>query len=467
MKITLIFPGIVGIGWDSFGKYPLHPEASLIHHGLCSLSACLKREGHAVDLIDLRRLRGWRHFRKEVQARDSELWGITITSPDYELAMRCVDLVKEQGGVVVVGGVHPTVALESVKDNPRIDYIVQGEGEISLPQLARRLEKGEPGPRVIRGEGPDLDALPFIDRQLFDVRPEMTNSFYLDLLGLDPPLVTLVAGRGCRYNCSFCQPAERKLFGSRVRRRSVENVIRELGLLRERYAFGSLMIHDDCLLEDKEWVVRFCQAYRAGGFQQPFYCQGRADLVCRDEDTIALLAQTGLRVMSIGFESGSDRILKLLRKGVTVEQNRRAAQICQRHGIRVFGNYMLGLPTETPQEMMDTARLVRGSAPFFLNVGFYAPSPGSDLYDYCRERNLLLADNPQGYHRNRVAGKVKGVDYAAAQRAIDHALGASLPQRLLRRAAAHQGLRHLARPLRSLGASRRAITALRRYLNNW
>lgn len=467
MKITLVFPGIVGIGWGSLGKYPLHPEASLIHHGLCSLSACLKQEGHAVDLIDLRSLRGWGHFEKEVQARGSDLWGITIMSPDYDLAMRCVDIVKEQGGVVIVGGVHPTVALESVQDNPKIDYIIQGEGEISLPKLVRRLEKGEFGPRVIQGERPDLDELPFIDRQLFDIRPEMTDSFYLDLLGLDRPLVTLVAGRGCRYNCSFCQPAERKLFGSRSRRRSVENVIRELSLLRERYAFGSLMLHDDCLLEDKEWVVSFCQAYRAHGFQQPFYCQGRADLVCRDEDMIALLAQTGLRVMSIGFESGSDRVLKLLRKGVTVEQNRRAAEICHRHGIRVFGNYMLGLPTETPQEMMDTAHLIREGAPFFLNVGFYAPSPGSDLYDYCRERGLLLADNPWGYHRNRMPGKVKGVDYAAAQRAIDYALGSSLPQRLIRRAAAHYTLRRLTRPLRNLGPSRWAITALRRYLNNW
>ncbi len=467
MKITLIFPGIVGIGWNSLGQYPLHPEASLIHHGLCSLSAGLKKEGHQVDLIDLRSLRGWRHFEREVQAHDSKLWGITIASPDYDLAMRCVEIIKGQGGVVVVGGAHPTVALESVQDNPQIDYIVQGEGEIALPQLARRLEKGESGPRVIQGERPDLEALPFIDRELFDLRPEMTNSFYLDMLGLDPPLVTLVAGRGCRYNCSFCQPAERKLFGASSRRRSVENVMRELSLLRERYAFGSLMIHDDCLLEDKEWVIRFCQAYRAQGFRQPFYCQGRADLVCRDEDVIALLAQSGLRVMSIGFESGSNRILKLLRKGVTVEQNRRAAQICQRHGLHVFGNYMLGLPTETPQEMMDTARLIRESAPSFLNVGFYAPSPGSDLYDYCREWGLLLADNPQGYHRNQMPGKVQGVDYAAAQKALDYALGSSLPQRLIRRAAAHYTLRRLTRPLRNLGPSRRAITALHRYLHNW
>ena len=457
MNVTLLFVGIAGVGWNSLGRYPRWPEANMIHHGLASLSACLKAAGHTVDLIDLRALHGWRHLRAEVRRRPSEVWGISIASPDLDVARRCIDLIRREKGdaLIVAGGVHPTVAPDSLIDNPAIDHLVQGEGEIAFPALLESLARGEPSPRLIRGRPPDLDTLPFVDRDLFDVRAELDHSFYPGVLGLDPPLVTIIAGRGCTYNCSFCQPAERLLFGPVVRRRSVASVIAELKELRDRYAFRSLMIHDDCLLEDPAWVVDFARAYRAESFGQPFYCQGRADLICRHESALALLVEAGLRAISVGFESGSDRVLRLLRKGVTVEQNRRAAAICHRLGLRIFGNYMLGLPTETPDEMLGTACLVRDLDAAFSNVSLYAPSPGSDLYDWCRQRGLLAEDNPRGYYRNRAPGKVRGVDYRAAERAVELALGVEGWRRLLQRASAN-------RLLRRLDPARRVLARLRR-----
>jgi len=95
---------------------------------------------------------------------------------------------------------------------------------------------------------------------------------------------------------------------------------------------------------------------------------------------------------------------------------------------------MLGLPTETPDEMLDTACLVRDLDAAFSNVSLYAPSPGSDLYDWCRQRGLLAEDNPRGYYRNRAPGKVRGVDYRAAERAVELALGVDGWRRLLQRA---------------------------------
>jgi anaerobic magnesium-protoporphyrin IX monomethyl ester cyclase len=467
VNVTLIFVGIASVGWNSLGRYPRWPEANMIHHGLASLSASLKAAGHTVDLVDLRALRGWGHFRAEVRRRSSDVWGVSIMSPDLEIARRCVDLIRREKSetVIVTGGVHPTVAPESLIDNPAIDYLVQGEGEISFPALLASLARGESSPRLIHGQPPDLDALPLIDRELFDVRAELDHSFYPGVLGLEPSLVTIVAGRGCSYNCSFCQPAERALFGPVVRRRSVGSVIAELRGLRDRYAFRSLMIHDDCLLEDPAWVVEFAHAYQAEPFGQPFYCQGRADLICRHEDALTRLAGAGLRAISIGFESGNDRVLRLLRKGVTVEQNRQAAAICHRLGLRIFGNYMLGLPTETPEEMMDTARLVRDLGAAFNNVSLYAPSPGSDLYDWCRQRGLLAEDTPHGFYRIRAPGKVCGVDYAAAGRAMEVALGVKGWRRLAQRLAANRTLVAVVSPLRRLSPARRAIAGVRRWVD--
>ena len=98
---------------------------------------------------------------------------------------------------------------------------------------------------------------------------------------LPPPFVTIIAGRGCIYNCAFCKPAESLIFGKKVRRRSVANVMGELRMLRDRFHFNSFMFHDDCLIEDREWVAEFCDAYMGEGFTQPFFCQGRADIIVR------------------------------------------------------------------------------------------------------------------------------------------------------------------------------------------
>ena len=194
--------------------------------------------------------------------------------------------------VTVVGGPHPTLALDEVAKNPNIDYIITHEGEITFPWLLAALASGKPpAERVLAGAPPDLDELPFPDRELF--LDEWRKAGYASDSPEDPfvpelpaPFVTIIAGRGCKYNCSFCQPAERRLFGRGVRRRSPGNIVAELEILRERYRFASFMFHDDTLTEDKEWVVEFCRLYQERGFTQPFFCQSRADIIVRHEDMV-------------------------------------------------------------------------------------------------------------------------------------------------------------------------------------
>jgi hypothetical protein len=199
-------------------------------------------------------------------------------------------------------------------------------------------------------------------------------------------------------------------------------------------------------------------------FGQPWFCQARADIVANDEDVIRALRESGLAALSIGFESGSDRVLRLLRKGTSVEQNRQAAEVCRRHGIHIFANTMLGLPTETPEEMMATARLVREVGADVNSVGVYAPSPGSDLYEACRRDGLLLADGPAGYRRDRLGGKVAGVDYRAVDRAVAYALDLSPTQAIMRRLTGHPAGRRIVDPLRGLGPVQAGLDAARRYL---
>ena len=465
MNIMLVFPAIAEIGFSSYGNVALGLEAYMIHHGLCSLSASLKKAGHTVDLIDLRKLKGWAHFREIVKQKDSPVMGITMMSADYETAVAASKIIKEinLSTKIVAGGIHSTVMTDEVSQVKQFDHIVRGEGEITFVELVEAIEKGEETDRIIEGIHPDLDSLPFVDRDLFDCSAELNRPFYEEHFGMEPPFVTIISGRGCMYNCSFCQPAERQVFGNKVRRRSVSNVIEELEMLRERFAFRSMMIHDDCMLEDKMWVFEFCREYKNHGFNQPFFCQSRADIICRHEDMIEVLADAGLRVLSIGFESGSQRVLNILRKAVKVEDNYKASGICRKYGVYIYGNYMLGIPTETPEEMLETAKLIRHNNATIKGIGYYNPSPGSDLFNYCMKNDLCLK---HGDYIRTMEPRIKGIDYNAAQKAIDCALDSSLPAKLLRKLAYVPFVRKIRNALKGIGFIERAMRKLRNYIYN-
>jgi anaerobic magnesium-protoporphyrin IX monomethyl ester cyclase len=424
MRTTLIYAGITGKGFDSIGQ---GMDSGWISHGLAILSAVAKEQGGDVDLIDLRALTGWQHFREELVKRQPDVCGLTMMSVDFNPVMQCVDLIKEVNPsiVTVVGGPHPTLVTDEVLANEKIDYVITHEGEIAFPRLLAAVEAGErPAERLIRGEPPDLDSLPFSDHDFF-LNEWRKWGYALDspeapfVPELPPPFVTIIAGRGCIYNCSYCQPAERILFGRGVRRRSVANVIGELKHLRDKYHFASFMFHDDTLTEDQKWVSEFCQAYRAEGFTQPFFCQSRADIIVKHEDMVQLMAEAGLRGYFIGFESGSDRVLRFIRKGTTRAQNLEAARICRKYGIAVWANYMLGLPTETEEEIKETISMLKEIDPDYYSPAFYTPHPGSDLYDYCQEHGLSLITDHDSYRRNPNEVKIKGHDYQFLRWALE------------------------------------------------
>ena len=416
LKTTLVYPGIAGRGFKSLRQ---GMDSGWISHGLASLSAAAKAQGFELNLIDLRALTGWDHFRELLAERRPDLLGVTMMSVDYNPARRAVAIAKEVDPdvVTVLGGPHVTIALEDSLRIPHVDYLVTQEGEVTFPRMLRAIEAGDPPRhRVLRGETPDLDAIPLADRGLF-LDEWRKQGYDLDspevpfAEELEPPFATIIAGRGCIYNCAFCKPGEDYLFGRRTRRRSVASIIEELHMLVDRYQIASFMFHDDCLTEDRAWVMAFTDAYIAEGFSMPFFCQSRADIIVKNEDMAAQMARAGLRGYFIGFESGSDRVLKFIRKGTTAEQNIRAARICRKYGITVWANYMMGLPTEVKEEVMETVRLMKEIDPDYYSPAFFTPHPGTDLYDYAVEHDLSRITNYDSYRRNPTEPKIKGQDY--------------------------------------------------------
>lgn len=416
MHVTLIFPGIALPGFDSFKKKPTI-DANFIDHGLASLSASAKAQGHTVDLIDLRALRDWQHFREEVRRRPTRVWGLTSWSLHYPDVVRAIRILKEEkeDAIVILGGVHATVHTAQVASNRLIDYIITQEGEISFVTLLNQLAAGEQPDRVIKGVGPVLDDIPWVDRDVFDMAGELATPM---VPSLPTPFVTTNAGRGCPFKCNFCQPAERAVFGNRVKMRSQRNVIEELLYLKQRFQFRSWMAHDDLFFINHRWSREFCTQYRAAGFTEPYICQMRVDLICRYPDVIQQMAESGLAWAMIGFESGSQRILDMFEKETTVEENLKAAEICKTYGVKIWANIMFGAPTETRTEVTETVRMVWKIRPDHLSTSFFTPTPGSGMAAEMEKKGLTMVDPYNGSCRTPNAAKVKDVDYEWLTRAI-------------------------------------------------
>ena len=407
MKIAFIYPAVSESGFNIDNRDIIFNN---IHPGLCLLSAVCKEKGfNDISLIDLRALSDWDNFRSKLREIRPDVAGVTTMSPDFKYARRAIEIIKETDPRIttIIGGIHPTIKTEDVINDKNIDYIVKGEGEIVLPRLLKAIEEGRKSERVIKGESPDINELPFIDRELFDCL-EMPFDFFLPL-----PFVTVLAGRGCSYSCKFCSPIGKVMYGSRIRRRTVDHVMDELRYLEDNYGFKSMLFWDDCFTEDKDWVMEFCGKYKKNGFTQPFVCQMRADIICKNPDMMKELKKAGMVMACIGFESGNDRVLKFANKGTTVTENLKATTICKRLGIKIWAFLMFGMPTETNDEACDTLKMIKKIRPYRSSAAFFTPHPGSVFYDYCKKHDLSLIDEYDDFVKvpEMDKAKIKNIDY--------------------------------------------------------
>ncbi|MFA5272513.1 MAG: cobalamin-dependent protein, partial [Candidatus Omnitrophota bacterium] len=232
MKITFVYPGITIIGFNSLGGNG-HDTLS-VNLGMGYMSSYIKQNSrHSVDLIDLRDISGWQEYRHQITERNPDIVGIYCNTVNYDNAIKCAQIAKEKNKIVVAGGPHATLTPDSLISTGFVDYVITGEGEISTLKLMNNLEAGKVSDRVIIGEKVDeLNALPFPDRGIYNMNRIMHSA------GIFPypnKYIGIIASRGCFYNCSFCQPLERKIFGSKVRIRSVENIIEEVKEVIKKY----------------------------------------------------------------------------------------------------------------------------------------------------------------------------------------------------------------------------------------
>ena len=384
--------------------YPYNSRGldSWIDHGAGMTYTAAKEAGCDVGFVDMKALNNDDELKQAISGYD--LVAISMKSSYYAYGMKVTKFAKEQGSKVMIGGYHVTAAPQELIENKDIDYIFHGESEITFPEFLQRPESFE---REIHGERPqNLDVLPFVDRSIYRTPIE-------DCLGWwhgnrRSRMISVVAARGCPYRCAFCQPLEDNHFGKKMRRRSVDSVIEELRLLKELYNPDCLMIHDDTFLIQQKWLEEFIEKYPEIGL--PFWAAGRADGVCRRKDLVRELVKVGWELVSVGFESGSQRILDKLKKDTTVEQNLEAAKIIKSAGAKIYANYIAAIPWETKWDIQATAKMADEINAEMPSWAYFAPYPGCELGEECIRKGWSLL-NKETYDRCPSGVKVKYVDY--------------------------------------------------------
>ncbi|MCD6351560.1 MAG: cobalamin-dependent protein, partial [Armatimonadetes bacterium] len=331
MKALLVFPRF---------KYPSGDPPL----GVAYLAAVLRREGVEVEICDAT----WRRDPRArladlIKGNGYDLIGISVLTSMLAEAAEIAAAAKKLSphSLVLMGGPHATVEPEATLALPGVDAVALGEGENTIVELVRAGLKPEGvagiwfwhEAEIVRNPPAtlveDLDTVPYPAWDLLDMEKYISLWYQLDAVRYGLKGTSIMASRGCPYQCTYCQPTLQTLFGKRLRRRSAENLIGEMIELRDRYHIDGLMWLDDTFLLDRAWMHDFCDKIIEARVGLLWGCNVRADRV--EEETLRHMKEAGLRIIHMGIESASQRILDdVYRKGITVEQVREAVSIAKK-----------------------------------------------------------------------------------------------------------------------------------------
>jgi len=393
VKLLLTLPPIKA--QERYGRFSaigsLYPPL-----GLAYLAAYAEQAGHEVKIIDSEaQMSSYQDIINEVLEFHPDLVGIqtycTNISRAYKLA-EYLKLVLETK--IVLGGAQATLDPVGAISNKHIDFVIIGEGEKTLVRLLDSLTTGTyagmPG-LVFKDNDTakinkpvdlimNLDEIPLPARHLLPMEKYHSCSILRGSRTLN-----IITSRGCPYRCVYC--AGFRIFGATHRFHSTDRIINELRLLKEKYGADSIQFYDDTFTVDAQRVHELCDRMIDEKLNVQWSCFTRVDLV--DEELLRKMKRAGCYLIFYGLESGVQRILNLMQKGVTLEQSEKALIITRRAGIDTWANYMLGFPSETREETEQTIAFAVKVNPTFAQFLNTTPFPGTTLYELAIQHGTL------------------------------------------------------------------------------
>src|SRR5499426_618507 len=330
-------------------------------------------------------------------ARGYELAVLHTSAASFAHDVGVAEALKGQNPTIRIGFVGAHVAVErerALAASPAIEFVAGNEFDFTIHEIAA----GRPLPSVAglsyrvnahfertpeRAPLENMDALPFV----VDVyhRDLVIEQYFIGYLL--HPYVSLYTGRGCRSKCTFCLWPQ-TVGGHRYRTRSVEHVVAEIAQATRHFpGVKEYFFDDDTFTDDLPRAEAIARGL--GRLGVTWSCNAKADV---PHATLKVLKDNGLRLLLVGYESGSQEILNNVKKGIRLDRARAFTRDAKALGIKIHGTFIMGLPGETPETIEATIRFAQEIDPDTLQVSLAAPYPGTALYREARERGWLEVD---------------------------------------------------------------------------
>jgi anaerobic magnesium-protoporphyrin IX monomethyl ester cyclase len=363
--------------------------------GLGYLAAVLLKNKFKVDVIDCQVLNlSYEEVKRKLAKRKPGIVGMTSTTLTYKSALRIAEIAKELNPdcLTILGGCHATFWNGKVlQDSQHIDVVVRGEGEQTILELVERYEAGKPFDDVlgitcrngeeivqnpIRQYIENLDSLPFPAHHLWPIS-------HLKKYG--KVVFPVMTSRGCTFWCEFCTAV--RMFGRRYRARSPKNVVDELEFLQKNYGAEQFTFYDDTFTVNQARTAEICDEIINRKLKIEWDCETRVDMVSKE--LLEKMKKAGCFAVWYGLESGSQKLLNAMGKGIVLSQVLRAFKWTKEAGLMAVVGVILGLPSETKETAWETIKFVERLNPD--DVGYYiaTPYPGTPMYDSVKEKGWL------------------------------------------------------------------------------
>ncbi len=388
MKILFIVPRNKSLFGDK--GMTAHP-----HIGIAYLSAYLRQNNVEVRIFDDGIENDTKKLNELLFHFKPDIIGITIFSYCYKRAYELIEWVQASGTPIVAGGPHVSAVGKKILQDADIEFAVKQEGEFTLLELIMEIGKSNPDFSVIRGliwrndkgeifDNPnreficDLDSLPLPDYDSFGIEKYICYKQKLR------PIIT---SRGCPFGCNYC--SVRLSMGQRFRARSTHNVLKEIKYFYDRGVFN-FDFNDDCFSLNKRRAEEICDLIIQNKLKIRFqlYNGIRVDTV--DFSLLKKMKEAGCYFVSYGCEAGNNKILKIINKGITLEQVREAVNLTNRVGIRNSVNFIIGHKEESYQDALDTLNFARSLPTDFVNFYNLLPYPGTEAFTWASQHAKFL-----------------------------------------------------------------------------
>jgi len=407
MKVLLINPPILNLIPSMLPKSIDESRGYNPPLGILYLAAYLQKHStHQVKILDCQvEELNYKQIRNIIQKDKPDVVGLTTMTFTLIDVLKIVQLVKEIDTEikVVLGGPHVDIyPLETISQSG-VDYLVLGEGERPFKNLLDKINypkqlyqiKGivfKDEKKVInngRAEfDRDLDSLPFPARSLTPYQK------YFSVLSKVHPVTTMFTSRGCPYKCLFC---DRPQLGKIFRARSPKNVVDEMEEC-QKMGIKEILIYDDTFTVNRQRVLSICQEIMKRELKIGWDIRTRPDTV--DTQLLTAMKEAGCQRIHYGVESGTQKILNVLRKGITLEQIEETFRLTKKTGLEILAYFMIGSPTETRENILQTIKFAKRLNPDFTHITITTPFPATDLYRLGLKQKILPYDYWQEFAQN-------------------------------------------------------------------